>query len=225
MPRLVSKFKYMKPGAGGKSIGGYAKYIATREGVEKLDDSQRYAPATAKQEQLIRRILREFPDAKQSHEYQDYQKEKTVGNASEFIIRTLEENMDQVADSKTYADYTYAVMCMSYGDYGTAMVCFQACGDFLDSADLLYGAKYNYAMDVYGERDYARLPEVIGLFESLGGYLDSASMLEGARSQYREHAIYTYNGGDKAAALAMFEFLAGYSDCDSWAQTIRSELA
>ena len=105
MPRLVSKFKYVKPGSGGKSVGGYAKYIATREGVEKLDDSQRHAPATVKQEQLIRRILRDFPDAKQSHEYEDYQKEKTVGNASEFITRTLEENMDRVADSKTYADY------------------------------------------------------------------------------------------------------------------------
>ena len=95
----------MKPGSGGKSIGGYAKYIATREGVEKLDDSQKHAPATVKQEQLIRRILRDFPDAKQSHEYEDYLKEKTVGNASEFITRTLEENMDKVADSKTYADY------------------------------------------------------------------------------------------------------------------------
>lgn len=95
----------MKPGAGEKSVGGYAKYIATREGVEKLDDSQKHAPATVKQEQLIRRILRDFPDAKQSHEYEDYQREKTVGTATEFITRTLEENMDRVADSKTYADY------------------------------------------------------------------------------------------------------------------------
>lgn len=95
----------MKPGSGGKSVGGYAKYIATREGVEKIDDSQKHAPATVKQEQLIRRILRDFPDAKQNHEYEDYLKEETVGNASEFITRTLEENMDKVADSKTYADY------------------------------------------------------------------------------------------------------------------------
>ena len=105
MPRLVSKFKYMKPSSGGKSVGGYAKYIATREGVEKLDDSQKHAPATVKQEQLICRILRDFPDAKDSHEYRDYQKEKTVGTATEFITRALEENMDRVADSKTYADY------------------------------------------------------------------------------------------------------------------------
>ena len=86
-------------------MGGYAKYIATREGVEKIDDSQRHAPATIKQQELIVRILRDFPDAKESHEYEDYRREKTVGNASEFITRALEENMDRVADSKTYADY------------------------------------------------------------------------------------------------------------------------
>ena len=86
-------------------MGGYAKYIATREGVEKIDDSQRHAPATIKQQELIMRILRDFPDAKESHEYEDYRREKTIGNASEFITCALEENMDQVADSKTYADY------------------------------------------------------------------------------------------------------------------------
>ena len=86
-------------------MGGYAKYIATREGVEKIDDSQRHAPATIKQQELIRRILRDFPDARESHEYEDYRREKTVGNASEFITHALEENMDRIADSKTYADY------------------------------------------------------------------------------------------------------------------------
>lgn len=105
MPRLVTKFKYMKPGSGGKSVGGYARYIATREGVEKIDDSHRHAPATQKQQKLIEKILRDFPDAKSSHEYEDYLREKTVGNASEFIAQAIEENMDKVADSKTYADY------------------------------------------------------------------------------------------------------------------------
>ena len=33
MPRLITKFKYIKPG---ENAGKYAKYIATREGVEKL---------------------------------------------------------------------------------------------------------------------------------------------------------------------------------------------
>lgn len=105
MPRLVTKFKYLKPGGGGKSVGGYARYIATREGVEKLDDSHRHAPATQKQQALIEKILRDFPESKGSPEYEDFQREQTVGSASEFISMAVEENLDAVADTKTYADY------------------------------------------------------------------------------------------------------------------------
>ena len=104
MPRLVTKFKYMKPGKG-KSVGGYAKYIATREGVERIDDSHKHDPATQAQQQLIQRLLRDFPDAKQTHEHQDFINNPTKGNATEFISRTIEENMESVADTKTYADY------------------------------------------------------------------------------------------------------------------------
>ena len=45
MAKLVTKFRYYKPG-GRKKIGGYAKYIALREGVEKCDDSKKYAPVS-----------------------------------------------------------------------------------------------------------------------------------------------------------------------------------
>ena len=38
MARLVTKFKYLKADQE-KPIGGYATYIATREGVEKIDES------------------------------------------------------------------------------------------------------------------------------------------------------------------------------------------
>lgn len=105
MPRLVTKFKYLKPGGGGKSVGGYARYIATREGVEKLDDSHLHAPATKKQQALIEKILRDFPETKGSQEYEDFLREKTVGNASALISMAIEENLDAVANTKTYADY------------------------------------------------------------------------------------------------------------------------
>ena len=105
MPRLVTKFKYMKPGSGGKSVGGYARYIATREGVEKIDDSHRHVPATQKQQTLIAKLLRDFPEAKMNHEYQDYLANQTVGNASELISQVIEENMETIADTRTYADY------------------------------------------------------------------------------------------------------------------------
>lgn len=104
MARLITKFKYLKPDER-NHFGGYAEYIATREGVEKIDESKRNAPATNKQKQLIKKILSDFPDSKSSLEYEDYLKEKTVGTASEFITRALEENADEMLHTKTYADY------------------------------------------------------------------------------------------------------------------------
>ena len=104
MAHLITKFKYLKP-EDRKNVGGYAEYIATREGVEKIDESKRNAPATNKQKQLIKKILSDFPDSKSSLEYEDYLKEKTVGAASEFITRMLEENADEMMHTKTYADY------------------------------------------------------------------------------------------------------------------------
>ena len=104
MARLITKFKYLKPDER-NHFGSYAEYIATREGVEKIDESKRNAPATNKQKQLIKKILSDFPDSKSSLEYEDYLKEKTVGTASEFITRALEENADEMMHTKTYADY------------------------------------------------------------------------------------------------------------------------
>lgn len=104
MAKLITKFKYLKPNTR-QSVGGYAKYIATREGVDKIDESFKLAPVSVKQQQLIAKILRDFPDAKDMFEYEDYLKNSTVGNASEFITRAMEDNAYEVMQTKTYADY------------------------------------------------------------------------------------------------------------------------
>lgn len=103
MAKLITKFKYLKPTKPGR--GGYARYIATREGVDKIDESKRFAPVTKKQKQLIRNILRDFPDAREMLEYEDYQKNSTIGNASEFISRALEDNAGEALDRDGYARY------------------------------------------------------------------------------------------------------------------------
>lgn len=84
MAKLVTKFKYLKPNRK-VSAGGYAKYIATREGVEKIDDTKKFAPATTKQKNLIEKILKDFPDSKDMFEYVDYLEKQNVGSASDFI--------------------------------------------------------------------------------------------------------------------------------------------
>lgn len=102
MARLITKFKFIKPG---NKAGSYLKYIATREGVDKIDDSKKNFPASKKQKNLITQILRDFPDAKEMHEYDDYLHTMTVGDASEFITRALEDNAQEMMSGKTYADY------------------------------------------------------------------------------------------------------------------------
>ncbi len=104
MANLVTKFGYLKPSAR-QSRGGYVKYIATRDGVEKLDDTRRLAPVTAKQKQFIKKLLQDFPDCKEMLEYEDYVSKQTVGAASDFISRAIEDNAHKILDSKTYADY------------------------------------------------------------------------------------------------------------------------
>lgn len=104
MAKLVTKFKYLKPGTR-QGRGGYAKYIATRDGVEKIDDTKRFAPASWNQKQLIKKILRDFPDTKDMLEYEDYQQKQTVESVSEFISRAIEDNAAVAMNAKTYADY------------------------------------------------------------------------------------------------------------------------
>ena len=104
MAKLITKFKYLKP-SDKRSPGGYAKYIATREGVEKIDDSQRFAPETKRQRQFIQKIISDFPESTSILEYEDYLNKPTRENASEFISRAIEDHADEIMTSKTYADY------------------------------------------------------------------------------------------------------------------------
>ena len=104
MAKLVTKFKYLKPNRK-VSAGGYAKYIATREGVEKIDSSQKFASATEKQKHLIEKIIKDFPDSKDMFEYADYLEKQNQGSASDFISRVMEDYAYEISGIKAYAEY------------------------------------------------------------------------------------------------------------------------
>lgn len=101
MAQIIAKFGYLK----GKSRGGYAKYIATREGVEKLDESLRERPVTQSQQEFIQKLLEDFPDSKDLLEYEDYQKSPTLGSASEFISQAIELHMGELSGRSGYLKY------------------------------------------------------------------------------------------------------------------------
>ena len=101
MARLILKSPYLKCD-GSHSVSGYLRYIGTRERVELLPDDR---PPTRKQEQLVRKLTKDFPEAKELGEYLDYESKPTKANASAFITRALEENWPAVQQSDGYMKY------------------------------------------------------------------------------------------------------------------------
>ena len=104
MAKIILKCRYLKPGSSAHSQN-LIKYIAKRDGVDKIDDTWKCLPVSSGQKQLIKDILHDFPDAKSSYEYQDYISSPNRGNASEFISRAIEENIDLIAKRENYVQY------------------------------------------------------------------------------------------------------------------------
>ncbi|MPM04899.1 hypothetical protein SDC9_51180 [bioreactor metagenome] len=103
MPRIVFKCRYIKNAA--VHLENLVEYVATRDGVEKISPASRDIPATQKQELLISGLLPQFPDTADLFEYEDYIKQPTVENASEFITAALDQNMDQLSHQEAYVSY------------------------------------------------------------------------------------------------------------------------
>ena len=93
MPKIIFTSRYLRD-APPEQLGNYVKYIGTREGVEKIDESKGHLPATAAQKKLIAQLLRDLPKARAMLEYEDYRLHPTRRNASEFISTALEWNLD-----------------------------------------------------------------------------------------------------------------------------------
>lgn len=104
MAKLIFKVNYFKPNHP-NSRGGYARYIATRDGVEKDDSHKLTLKATDKQEELIEKLTKDYPSSLGTDEYSAYKESPTVGNATDFISATIEDNLSSIINSPTYADY------------------------------------------------------------------------------------------------------------------------
>lgn len=104
MAKIILKWRYLKPGTRNHNQN-LVKYIAKRDGVEKIDDSWKSLPVSVQQKKMIEQLLKDFPDTADSYEYQDYLHGPTQGNASEFITHSIEENVDRVDTRENYVQY------------------------------------------------------------------------------------------------------------------------
>ena len=98
MARLIQKTGFISR----KSASGYMKYIATREGVEVLTGK---GPATEKQKEMVAKLLKDFPDVRDSFEYEDYKQAPTLHNASALISAALDTHMQNLQSENGYLRY------------------------------------------------------------------------------------------------------------------------
>ena len=98
MARLIQKTGFISR----KSAGGYMKYIATREGVEVLTGK---GPATEKQTEMVAKLLKDFPDMRDSFEYEDYKQAPTLHTASALISAALDTHMQNLQSENSYLRY------------------------------------------------------------------------------------------------------------------------
>ena len=78
------------------------KYIATREGVEVLTGK---GPATEKQKEMVAKLLKDFPDVRDSFEYEDYKQAPTLRTASALISAALDSHMQNLQSENGYLRY------------------------------------------------------------------------------------------------------------------------
>ena len=78
------------------------KYIATREGVEVLTGK---GPATEKQKEMVSKLLKDFPDMRDSFEYEDYKQAPRLHTASALIYAALDSHMQNLQSENGYLRY------------------------------------------------------------------------------------------------------------------------
>ena len=78
------------------------KYIATREGVEVLTGK---GPVTERQTEMVTKLLKDFPDMRDSFEYEDYKQAPTLHTASALISAALDTHMQNLQSENGYLRY------------------------------------------------------------------------------------------------------------------------
>ena len=104
MAKIIVKSSYLKPNAR-RNVGNYVRYIATREGVEKIDESKKYLPATEKQKQIISRLLKACPDEAQNPCAVAYGNKPTRENADRLLLHFADEHAALLGSREDYIGY------------------------------------------------------------------------------------------------------------------------
>lgn len=102
MARLILKWRYFTKTTHKKR---YVKYVATRDGVVKINEDWRKEKSTQQQEKLIKDLLKDYPELESTQEYLNHLSSLTKGSANDFINKVFDEYIDTMTDEKKYIEY------------------------------------------------------------------------------------------------------------------------
>ena len=102
MAKIIVSCRFRKSA---KDTADLIRYMATREGVEKLPNGQKYNLATSKQHELILSVVKNYPQSKKFLEYDDYYAMPTIENANEFLDAVAERYADRADELKGLVNY------------------------------------------------------------------------------------------------------------------------
>ena len=102
MAKIIVSCRFQKSA---KDMADLIRYMATREGVEKLPDTKKYNIASSKQDDLILSVVKHFPQSKKFLEYEDYYAMPTRENANEFLDAVAERYADRADELKGLVSY------------------------------------------------------------------------------------------------------------------------
>ena len=102
MAKIIVSCRFQKSA---KDMADLIRYMATREGVERLSDTKKYKIATASQHDLILSVVKHFPQSKKFLEYDDFYAMPTRENANEFLDAVAERYADRADELKGLVSY------------------------------------------------------------------------------------------------------------------------
>ena len=102
MAKIIVSCRFQKSA---KDMADLIRYMATREGVEKLPNSKRFNIASSKQHDLILSVVKHFPQSTKLLEYDDYYAMPTIENANEYLDVVAERYADRADELKGLVSY------------------------------------------------------------------------------------------------------------------------
>lgn len=104
MAKIIVTSRYIR-NTPKRNAANLVKYMGTREGVERVPSAEKPAPATVRQQRLIKDLLKADADARNYLEYRDYENDPTKQRATEFIDAFIERNADRVDEIDKLVKY------------------------------------------------------------------------------------------------------------------------